>query len=116
MPRGSRLVVCRTWRGRLQSVPNLRVRMLRPWTRHSGCSSAQKGSVRMQRIRRLLPVALVLFGAAVTISWITPGEAQQMASTVTVKVIEGGESEATFGDCRRMLIGPDVNQPDPFPG
>ncbi|MDO8587466.1 MAG: DUF6067 family protein [Armatimonadota bacterium] len=35
---------------------------------------------------------------------------------VTVKVISGGEPAAKAGDCRRTLVGPGVNQPDPFPG
>jgi hypothetical protein len=35
---------------------------------------------------------------------------------VRVQVIEGGESEVLAVDCRRMLVGPDVNQPDPYPG
>ena len=35
---------------------------------------------------------------------------------VTVRLIEGGESAAPAADCRRMLVGPGVNQPDPFLG
>ena len=35
---------------------------------------------------------------------------------VTVKVIQGGESAKPASECRRMLVGPGVNQPDPFPG
>jgi hypothetical protein len=47
---------------------------------------------------------------------ITAAEGQEMAPTVEVKIVEGGESEASFKDCRRMLVGPGVNQPDPHPG
>lgn len=35
---------------------------------------------------------------------------------VSVKVVKGGESAARPADCRSVLIGPDTNQPDPFPG
>jgi len=34
----------------------------------------------------------------------------------TVKVVPEGESKAKAVDCRQMLIGPGVNQPEPFPG
>lgn len=43
-------------------------------------------------------------------------EDSTMAETVTVKVVEGGGSRRSFADCRRMLVGPGVNQPDPHPG
>ncbi|NOS69194.1 MAG: exo-alpha-sialidase [Verrucomicrobia bacterium] len=33
-----------------------------------------------------------------------------------VKIVENGESVARPEDCRAMLVGPGVNQPDPFPG
>jgi hypothetical protein len=33
-----------------------------------------------------------------------------------VQVVEGGESRAKPGDCRGLIVGADVNQPDPFPG
>ena len=33
-----------------------------------------------------------------------------------VKVVEGGEPTQDYRECRRMLIGPGVNEPDPFPG
>ena len=32
------------------------------------------------------------------------------------KVVEGGESHLPAGKCRKMIVGPGVNQPDPFPG
>ena len=31
-------------------------------------------------------------------------------------VVEGGDSKASPDDCRAILVGPGVNQPDPFPG
>jgi len=33
-----------------------------------------------------------------------------------VKVVQGGESKARPEDCRATLVGPGINQPDPFPG
>ena len=35
---------------------------------------------------------------------------------VQVQVVEGGESLVPAADCRQMLVGPGVNQPDPYPG
>ncbi|MCD4728920.1 MAG: glycoside hydrolase [Pirellulales bacterium] len=40
----------------------------------------------------------------------------QVAAAVEVKVVADGESAAKAADCRRMIVGPDVNQPDPHPG
>jgi hypothetical protein len=40
----------------------------------------------------------------------------QLALAVEVKVVPSGESEARAANCRRMLVGPGVNQPDPHPG
>lgn len=39
-----------------------------------------------------------------------------VADKVVVKVVAGGESKASSAECRRMLVGPGVNQPDPHPG
>ena len=33
-----------------------------------------------------------------------------------VKVVEAGESDLPASKCRKMIVGPGVNQPDPFPG
>jgi hypothetical protein len=52
---------------------------------------------------RLLAVGLTLIGTAT-------------AEAVEVRVVSGGESAAKAVDCRRMLVGPCVNQPDPHPG
>ncbi|MCC7261832.1 MAG: exo-alpha-sialidase [Candidatus Latescibacteria bacterium] len=35
---------------------------------------------------------------------------------VSVKVVKGGESAARPAECRSVLVGPDHNQPEPFPG
>ncbi len=37
-------------------------------------------------------------------------------SSPQIKVVEGGESHLAAGKCRKMIVGPGVNQPDPFPG
>ena len=34
----------------------------------------------------------------------------------TVKVVEGGESHLPSAKCRKVIVGPELNQPDPFPG
>jgi len=36
--------------------------------------------------------------------------------TPQVKVVQNGESKAKPEDCRGIIVGPGVNQPDPFPG
>jgi len=41
---------------------------------------------------------------------------EQRRPKVTVRVVEGGESTAKPEDCRGVIVGPGVNQPDPFPG
>lgn len=38
------------------------------------------------------------------------------ASPVSVKVVEGGESQRKAPECRGVVVGAGVNQPDPFPG
>ncbi|MEN6459720.1 MAG: sialidase family protein [Thermoguttaceae bacterium] len=40
----------------------------------------------------------------------------QSALAVEVKVVAGGESAIQAAECRRVIIGPGVNQPDPHPG
>lgn len=39
-----------------------------------------------------------------------------MKQNPVVKIVHGGEPTAAFRECRRMLVGPRVNQPEPFPG
>lgn len=34
----------------------------------------------------------------------------------TVRVVQGGHPAGDYRRCRRMLVGPGVNQPDPYPG
>jgi photosystem II stability/assembly factor-like uncharacterized protein len=34
----------------------------------------------------------------------------------TIKVVEGGESHLSAEKCRKMIVGPGVNQPEAFPG
>lgn len=48
----------------------------------------------------------------------TEPDGQQASETprVDVKVIRDGESHLPAGKCRKMIVGPGVNQPDPFPG
>jgi hypothetical protein len=38
------------------------------------------------------------------------------AEVPQVKAIAGGESKTNADACRGILVGPGVNQPDPFPG
>ena len=73
---------------------------------------------------------LLWVGAICCLLWVLPGgTARADASTqgeqpmadeggpaVTMKVVEGGEAAAKPEDCRGVIVGPGVNQPDPFPG
>jgi hypothetical protein len=38
------------------------------------------------------------------------------AEVPQIKVVAGGESKTTADACRGILVGPGINQPDPFPG
>src|SRR5436189_2834976 len=38
------------------------------------------------------------------------------APTSQVKVVQNGESIASPEDCRGIIVGPGINQPDAFPG
>jgi BNR repeat protein len=60
---------------------------------------------------RLLLGALLL-GAEI----VNGSAAQAAAKKVVVKVVAGGESATSYAACRRMLVGPGVNQPEPHPG
>src|SRR6185312_16405877 len=55
-------------------------------------------------------VAALLTGAFVHLS--AAAESQRPI----VKVVQNGESLAKPDDCRGIIVGPGVNQPDPFPG
>lgn len=44
------------------------------------------------------------------------GQEGQPTKKPTVKVIAGGEPVQDYRECRRMLVGPDVNQPEAYPG
>lgn len=53
---------------------------------------------------------------AIALTFLPVNGGPAMAEPVTVQVVSGGESAASYSDCRRMLVGPGVNQPDPHPG
>src|SRR3954470_24538781 len=62
-----------------------------------------------------LSALLICFG--VTCAAKPPVEpVQQKTSPPQVKVVENGESKARPEDCRGIIVGPGINQPDPFPG
>ncbi len=61
-------------------------------------------------IPSMLAVLLLLACAAFAAQ--TPKEAPK----VTIKVVANGDSVATPAECHAVLVGPGVNQPDPFPG
>ncbi len=47
---------------------------------------------------------------------LTSSVPQMPAPPVQVKVVENGESKTPPEACRGIIVGPGVNQPDPFPG
>jgi photosystem II stability/assembly factor-like uncharacterized protein len=65
-----------------------------------------------------IPIAVfsLLAGMATKLLSTTHGAQPATKSAVTVKVVQGGESAAKAADCRRMVVGPGVNQPEAFPG
>jgi len=45
-----------------------------------------------------------------------PAQDAQHPRGPSVKVVQGGEPAQDYRQCRRMLVGPGVNQPEPYPG
>ena len=66
--------------------------------------------------RRALATALFCSAAGVAAAAERGSPRMGEAPKVTVKVVEGGESHRPANKCRKMIVGPGVNQPDPFPG
>jgi hypothetical protein len=63
----------------------------------------------MRRSPSIKPFAVVFLAAALL------AHAEETVRP-QVKVIEGGESKATPAECRGIIVGPGINQPDAFPG
>ena len=72
----------------------------------------------------LLRIGIAGFCAAATLADLWPARADEPNAAAAagavarpvVNVVEGGESKIPPEDCRATLVGPGVNQPDPFPG
>ena len=63
-------------------------------------------------MKTIMPfAAAVCFTASVLLAQDT-----QLHHAPAVKVIPGGDPTQDYRQCRRMLVGPGVNQPDPYPG
>lgn len=65
------------------------------------------------RLRRWLPALPSVIGLIATAALLVGMES---AAAVEIKVVVGGESAVKAADCRRVIIGPGVNQPEPHPG
>ena len=64
-------------------------------------------------------LATVLFCLGGLVYLLTAGSPQCHGADlpeVAVSVVDGGESDLPAEKCRKMIVGPGVNQPDPFPG
>ncbi len=59
----------------------------------------------------VLLAAAALCAASVLLAGDAPGP-----NPPAVKVIQDGDPAGDYRQCRSMLVGPDVNQPDPYPG
>ncbi|NQT12016.1 MAG: hypothetical protein HQ582_04675, partial [Planctomycetes bacterium] len=59
----------------------------------------------------VLFVAAALLDASVLLA-----QDARHAIAPAVKVVQGGDPAQDYRQCRSMLVGPDVNQPDPYPG
>src|SRR3954466_7853503 len=64
---------------------------------------------------RLNAVELLLF-AAFSASLVLKAAAANESQRPVVKVVQNDESAAKAEDCRGIIVGPGVNQPDAFPG
>ncbi len=64
------------------------------------------------------PIALELFALQTPRTKIEAkaAPAAESASAPRVKIVENGESRTPPDACRGIIVGPGVNQPDPFPG
>jgi len=63
----------------------------------------------MKNARTLTALALLATGAL-------PAPLVRAADVPVVKVVASGSAGRDYRQCRRMLVGPGVNQPDPYPG
>ena len=61
-------------------------------------------------------VAAVVFITLTCTQIGTPIARAEKPSSPTIKIVAGGESRLPADKCRKMIVGPGVNQPDPFPG
>ena len=70
----------------------------------------------VERVLSALRLGFVglLFCAAITTRPSLVRAADQLRPVV--KVVEGGESKLKPEDCRTTIVGPGINQPDPYPG
>ena len=70
-----------------------------------------------QRTRRdVLRAGLAATAGAMLTAGPVPQVARAGPPAPVVKVVEGGESKTKPGDCRTTIVGPGINQPDPYPG
>jgi photosystem II stability/assembly factor-like uncharacterized protein len=84
---------------------------------HGGVSGCSEVSTAMKEPRFPTSVGLVLLRVLIFSGSVVPcWPSSTVAEDVLFKVVAGGESKASSADCRRMLVGPAVNQPDPHPG
>jgi photosystem II stability/assembly factor-like uncharacterized protein len=83
-------------------------------------SSLPERSIGNSRILRLSMVSAALLGVLSTVSGAaspaTQPTTQPGVPRPTIKIVEHGESTANSADCRAVLVGPGVNEPDPFTG
>lgn len=64
----------------------------------------------------LTRVAARIFAFAVVATSALAASTSTSPSAPQVVVVEGGDSKTRPEDCRAVLVGPGINQPDPFPG
>ena len=59
---------------------------------------------------------VALFAAALCAASVLQAQDARHPNAPAVKVVQGGDPAQDYRQCRRMLVGPGVNQPDPYPG
>ena len=78
--------------------PHMRLAMTKCWT------------------TRLAFLTTLIAGQCTIAAVSTPAANARAAEPPVVKVMPAGESHLLASKCRKMIVGPGVNQPDPFPG
>ena len=80
---------------------------------HQRCSRIPFESVSHSVFQGGLSSVLILCGVVTAAPTANPQQQKTICRFVTVMAVAGGESKFSPQDCRQVIVGPGVNQPDP---